>query len=93
MVAQTRSTPVLNANANTRTRTPVFVPKRTVSIRRSPRIRNQTPVNYTEDVVDGVNDDDDDDEEYVFEHDFDESSRAWRANKTSTGNGCYIYTK
>ena len=32
-------------------------------------------------------------EEYSVDIDFDEASNAWRANKHSTGNGTFVYTK
>ena len=32
-------------------------------------------------------------EEYTVDIDFDEASNAWRANKRSTGNGCFKYIK
>lgn len=32
-------------------------------------------------------------ESYSVDIDFDEAANAWRANKRSTGNGCFTYTK
>jgi hypothetical protein len=30
-------------------------------------------------------------EEYMIQIDFDAASRAWRENKISVGNGCFVY--